>query len=179
MFSNLLFIFLQILLIECQEEDGSNFFFVFFSLQLNLCLTDIPVVEGNGGPLKIQVEDDVQVLTSENFDLVVLSKPLILVEFYAEWCHHCKQLAPEYSRAAKLLKEDNIPLAKVDAIREEPLAKRFQVQSCPLFEALFEFCSIVFSLFSSNDFPLHEWHETRIRRRENRFGHCRVYAPKS
>lgn len=40
----------------------------------------------------------------ETFDEFVSDKPIVLVEFYAPWCGHCKQLAPEYERAAKQLK---------------------------------------------------------------------------
>lgn len=87
--------------------------------------------------MKITVEEDVYVLTEDNFDLIVLSKPIILVEFYAEWCGHCRQLAPEYSKAAKILKEFGIPLAKVDAIKEESLAKRFEVTSCESWNQFF------------------------------------------
>jgi protein disulfide-isomerase A1 len=77
-------------------------------------------------------ESDVLVLNNDNFDETIKQHPLILVEFYAPWCGHCKHLAPEYAKAATALK-GTVPLAKVDADAEQnrPLAGRFGIRGFP------------------------------------------------
>nr|XP_003222269.1 PREDICTED: protein disulfide-isomerase A4 [Anolis carolinensis] len=77
--------------------------------------------------------DATLVLTKENFDETVNEADIILVEFYAPWCGHCKRLAPEYEKAAKELRKHTPPisLAKVDAIAETDLATRFGVSGYP------------------------------------------------
>merc|ERR1719222_838245 len=75
--------------------------------------------------------DDVVVLTDSNFAHFVQPKDLVMVEFYAPWCGHCKKLEPEYKKAAEVLAKDNIILAKVDATKEGELAKEHMIQGFP------------------------------------------------
>jgi protein disulfide-isomerase A6 len=76
-------------------------------------------------------DEAVVVLTDSNFDELVLgSKDLWIVEFYAPWCGHCKRLEPEWNEAASQLL-GQVKLGKVDATVEGALAQRFQVQGYP------------------------------------------------
>ncbi|CAG8608784.1 6076_t:CDS:2 [Ambispora leptoticha] len=46
------------------------------------------------------INGDVVTLTDKNFQ----EQKVVLVEFFAPWCGHCKNLAPEYKKVAKNLK---------------------------------------------------------------------------
>ncbi|CAA0837095.1 Protein disulfide-isomerase like 2-2 [Striga hermonthica] len=70
-------------------------------------------------------------LNSRNFDeLVLKSKDLWVVEFFAPWCGHCKKLAPEWKKAANSLK-GQVKLGHVDCDAEKSLMSRFNVQGFP------------------------------------------------
>lgn len=70
-------------------------------------------------------------LNSQNFDeLVVKSKDLWMIEFFAPWCGHCKKLAPEWKKAAKNL-QGKVKLGHVNCDDEKSLMSRFKVQGFP------------------------------------------------
>ncbi|XP_047341346.1 protein disulfide-isomerase like 2-2-like [Impatiens glandulifera] len=70
-------------------------------------------------------------LDSSNFDeLVIKSKDIWIVEFFAPWCGHCKNLAPEWKKAAKNLK-GKVKLGHVDCDADKSLMSRFDVKGFP------------------------------------------------
>ncbi|OJD17808.1 protein disulfide-isomerase domain [Emergomyces pasteurianus Ep9510] len=74
---------------------------------------------------------DVHVLKADTFSDFIKSHDLVLAEFYAPWCGHCKALAPEYEAAATELKEKNIALAKIDCTEESNLCQEYGVEGYP------------------------------------------------
>nr|CCA26649.1 protein disulfideisomerase putative [Albugo laibachii Nc14] len=84
---------------------------------------------------EIDYDDNVMILTDENFDQVIEEVDAILVKFYSPSCGHCVRMAPAYAEAAKTLveedTEDQVYLAKVDATVHKKLAERFKVQGFP------------------------------------------------
>lgn len=73
----------------------------------------------------------VKVLTTENFDSFIAENELVLVEFYAPWCGHCKRLEPEFEKASEELDGTGSVLGKVDATIEKELGERFKVEGYP------------------------------------------------
>jgi len=72
-------------------------------------------------------------LTGDNFDSTLSENKFVLVKFFAPWCGHCKSMAPEYEKAASMLKEKEVPvvLGEVDATVEQPVAAKYDVQGYP------------------------------------------------
>jgi len=70
------------------------------------------------------------VLTDANFkETVYGSKDVWMIEMYAPWCGHCKQLQPQWEQAARDLPE--VKWGKVDCTVEKNTCSQFQVKGYP------------------------------------------------
>eukprot|EP00252_Welwitschia_mirabilis_P015660 TRINITY_DN3464_c0_g2_i1.p1 TRINITY_DN3464_c0_g2~~TRINITY_DN3464_c0_g2_i1.p1 ORF type:complete len:525 (-),score=113.95 TRINITY_DN3464_c0_g2_i1:221-1729(-) len=105
---------------------------------VSLLISSAPVVAEEEATK--QQEEEVLTLDANNFTDVVSKHAFIVVEFYAPWCGHCKRLAPEYEKAATILKDHEPPivLAKVDANEElnKGLASQYEVRGFPTLKIL-------------------------------------------
>lgn len=96
----------------------------YFDGKLKRYMKSEPIPENNDGPVKVVV--------AENFDeLVNDDSKDVLIEFYAPWCGHCKNLEPKYKELGeKLAGDPNIVIAKMDATAND-VPPHFEVRGFP------------------------------------------------
>ena len=75
--------------------------------------------------------EDVEIITTDNFEaLVDNSTDVWLLEYYAPWCGHCKQLAPTYKKVAASLK-GKVRVGAIECDANPELAKRAGITGFP------------------------------------------------
>ncbi|KAI3504439.1 hypothetical protein L1887_25908 [Cichorium endivia] len=78
------------------------------------------------------------ILNSKNFDEICNQHAVVVVNFFAPWCHWCNRLKPSWEKAANILRERHnlesdgrIILGKVDCTKETNLCKSHHIQAYP------------------------------------------------
>jgi thioredoxin 2 len=72
-------------------------------------------------------------VTAANFDQEVLTWPgIVLVEFWASWCGHCRMIAPVIEELARE-RAGLLKVVKVNVDIEPSLGARFNIQATPTF----------------------------------------------
>jgi len=68
-------------------------------------------------------------LTKENFEQVVTSNPMVIVDYWAPWCGPCRGFAPVFEKVAEA--NPDVVFAKVNTDEEQEIAAHFQIRSIP------------------------------------------------
>lgn len=89
---------------------------------------------------KDEIEDDIDVtlpINHANFESTLARYPIVIVNFYAPWCHWCQRLEPTWEAVTKEIHEKypesdgRIRLAKVDCTTEVDLCRSHFIQGFP------------------------------------------------
>lgn len=77
-------------------------------------------------------------LSADGFKEFLDENPLVLAEFFAPWCGYCKQLGPEFSKAADELAKSHpsIKLAQVDCTEEQQLCQQQGIKGYPTMKVI-------------------------------------------
>ncbi|XP_009379564.2 protein disulfide-isomerase 5-2 [Pyrus x bretschneideri] len=79
------------------------------------------------------VDGTVLELDDSNFDSAISALDLVLVDFYAPWCGHCKRLSPQLDAAAPLLAglKHPVAIAKLNADKFTSVARKYEIDAFP------------------------------------------------
>ena len=68
----------------------------------------------------------------DDYTNLINSSPLVMVEFYATWCPHCRRMMPVVAQVRELL-GDNAKIYQLDIDRDTEAADKAGVSGVPTF----------------------------------------------
>lgn len=68
-------------------------------------------------------------VTPEQLDMLVQTHPVVLIDFWAQWCAPCKQFESVYEEVSE--QYPHLVFAKVDIEKQASLAETFEIRSIP------------------------------------------------
>lgn len=70
-------------------------------------------------------------LTKDNFNDVINSGKVVMVDFWAEWCMPCKIMEPVTEELGKEMDPEKVIIAKCNVQSQQELAQRYSIFSIP------------------------------------------------
>jgi thioredoxin 1 len=68
------------------------------------------------------------IVTDNNFDEVLASHQIVLIDFWADWCSPCKRFSPILDEVSQ---EYNVWIGKIDADQNPTSSEKYNVVSLP------------------------------------------------
>lgn len=85
----------------------------------------LPVTESS-------LPEKADLFTDRDFDQMLQKNPIVLVDFYADWCIPCKKMEPALNRLKEEYK-DNVLVYRLNVDEAKALSSKMKIEGIPLF----------------------------------------------
>ncbi|HUM52497.1 MAG TPA: thioredoxin domain-containing protein [Chitinophagales bacterium] len=72
-------------------------------------------------------------MTKQQFDALLISDKLVLIDFYADWCGPCKKMKPYLEEISKEM-SDKVVVIKINADDNQALCKELKIDALPVLQ---------------------------------------------